>query len=146
MQEAICNYNRTKVSPYDPTNLAIHSILRAEHDLILTCDHNFKKPVSFSDNVHLIDEENMVTYVGCAFGFTFYTEISTKISYINRELNHISKSHEKPKCIPPNDQENSPIDKQHTFNIFLNPNKLRDIVSTAPMSLNHTNDGDSMSN
>ena len=56
------SYNKTQVSSYDPTKLAIHSILRSETDLISNCSQNFKKTVSFDDIVHFIDEENIVTY------------------------------------------------------------------------------------
>ena len=57
------NYNKSVLSPYDPTKLAIHSILRPEDDLISNCGPNVKKTVSFDDVVHFIDKENMVTYV-----------------------------------------------------------------------------------
>ena len=53
----MCSYNKTKVSPYDPTKLAIHSVLRTENDLISNFDQNFKKTVSFDDVVHFINEE-----------------------------------------------------------------------------------------
>ena len=62
-QEAMCNYNKTQVSPYDPTKLAIHSILRPEEDLISIWCQNFKNPNSFEDIVQFIDEENIVTFV-----------------------------------------------------------------------------------
>ena len=60
-QETMYNYNKSGLSPYDPTKLAIHSILRPEDDLISTCGPNLKKTVSFDDVVHFIDEENMMT-------------------------------------------------------------------------------------
>ena len=43
----MCSYNKTQVSPYGPTKLAIHSILRPEDDLISNCGQNFKKTNSF---------------------------------------------------------------------------------------------------
>ena len=111
----MCSYNKSQVSPYDPTKLAIHSIWRPEDDLISNCSQNFKKTVSFDDIVHFIDDEDIVTYDDFDFGFTFYPETSTKIKEINSERNYISKSCEKSKCIP------SFIDEQHKSNIFLNP-------------------------
>ena len=42
---------KTQVSPYDPTKLAFHSILRPEDDLISNCGQNFEKTVSFDDIV-----------------------------------------------------------------------------------------------
>ena len=42
-------------------------------------------------------------------------------------------------------QINDPIDEQHTSNTILNPYNLWDMVPAALMSLNHTNDRDSMS-
>ena len=49
-------------------------------------------------------------------------------------------------CIPGNDQHNCSIDGQHTSNIFLNPYILWDMVPSALMSFNHTNDTYSMFN
>ena len=62
---------------YDPTKLAIHSILRPKDDLLLNCGQNFKKTVSFDGIVHFIDEENIVTYVDFHCGITFYPETPT---------------------------------------------------------------------
>ena len=57
------NYNKSVLSPYDPTKLSIHSILRSEDDLVSNCGPNVKKIDSFDDAVHFIDGENMVTDV-----------------------------------------------------------------------------------
>ena len=140
------NYNESVLSPYDPTKLAIHSILRLEDDLISNCGPNVKKTVSFDDVVHFIDEEIMVTCVDFGCGITFLPETPTKIRQINRERNHISRSCEKPQCIPSNDQHTCSVDEQHSSNIFLNSYNLWDMVPAALMSLNHTNDTYSMFN
>ena len=140
------NYNKSVLSPYDPTKLAIHFILCPEDDLISNRGPNLKKTVSFDDVVHLIDEENMVTYVDFDCGFTFFPETSTKIKQIKRERNYISRSCEKPRCIPSNDQHTCFVDKQHSSNIYLNPYILWDMVPAALMSLSHTNDTCSMLN
>ena len=142
----MCNSNKKHVSPYDSTKLAIHPILRPEDDLMSNCGQNFKKTVSLYDIVHFIDEENIVTYVDFDCGVTFYTETPTKVRRINGELNYISRSCEKPKCIPDNNQHNCPIGEQHSSEIFLNPHDFQDMVPAAPMSLKHTNDRYSMSN
>ena len=134
------NYNKSVLSPYDPTKLAILSILRLEDDLISNCGPNLKKTVSFDDVVHFIDEENMVTYVDFDGDITFFHEAPTKIRHINRERNYISRSCEKPQCIPSNDQYTCFVDEQHSSNIFLNPYTLWDMVPAALMSLSHTND------
>ena len=134
------NYNKSGLSPYDPTKLAIHSILRPEDDLISNCGPNVKKSVSFDDVVHFIDEENMVTYVDFDCGITFFPKTPTKISQINRERNYISKSCEKPQCIPSNDQQRCFVDEQHSSNISLNPQNLWVMVPAALLSLCHTND------
>ena len=63
-----------------------------------------KKQVSFDDVVHLIDEENIVTYVDFDCGITFLPGTPTNIRQINRERNYISRSCEKPQCVPSNDQ------------------------------------------
>ena len=72
------NYNKSGLSPYDPTKLAFHSILRPEDDLISNCGPNVEKTVSFDDVVHFIDDENIVTYVDFDCGITFLPETPTK--------------------------------------------------------------------
>ena len=139
------NYNKSVLSPYDPTKFAIHSILRPEDDLISNCGPNLKKTVSF-DDVHFIDEENMVTYVDFDCGITFFPETPTKIRQMNREWNYISRPCEKPQCIPSNDQHTCVVDEQHSSNIFLNPYKIWYMVPAALMSLSHTIDTYSMFN
>ena len=140
------NYDKTQVSPYDPTKLAIHSILRPEDDLISSCGQSFKKTVFFDDIVHFIGEENIMNFVDIDCGITFYPETPTKITQINRKRNYISRSCEKPKCIPSNDQHNYSFDEQHSSNFFLNPYNSWDVVPAALMSLKHTNDRHYMSN
>ena len=139
------NYNKSGLSLYDPTKLAIHSLLRPEDDLSSNCGPNVKKLVSFDDVVHFIDKENIVTYVEFDCGITFLPETSTKIRQINREGNYISRSCEKPQCIPSNDQHVCPVDEQHSFNIFLTPYFLWDMSTTALTSLNHNIDRYSIS-
>ena len=134
------NYNKSVLSPYDPTRLAIHSFLRPEDDLISNCGSNIKNTVSFDDVLHFIDEENLVINVDFHCGITFFSETPTKIRQINRERNYFSRSCEKPQCIPSNDQHTCFVDEQHSSNIFLNPYNLRDMVPAALMSLSPTND------
>ena len=133
------NYKKSGLSPYDPTKLAIHSILRPEDDLISNCGPNFKRTVSFDDVVHFIDEENILTYVEFDCGITFLHETPTKIRQINRERNYISRSCEKPQCIPSNDQHVCPVDEQHSSNLFLTPYIIWDMSPAALTSLNHNN-------
>ena len=140
------NYNKSVLSPYDPTRLAIHAILRPQDDLISNCGPNLKKTVSFDDVVHFIDEENMVTYVDFDCGITFFPETPTKIRQIKRERKYISRSCDKTQCIPSNDQHTCFVDEQHSSNISLNPYNLWDKVPAALMSLSHTNDTYSMLN
>ena len=106
LQEAMCSYNETQDSLYDPTKLAVQSILRPEEDLLSSCGQIFKKTVSFNGIVHFIDEENIVTYVYSHCGITFYPETPTKISRVNPERNFLSRSCGKAKWIPSNDQHN----------------------------------------
>ena len=121
MQKAVCSNKKTQVSPYDPTKLAIHSISFPEADPISNCGQNFKKTVSFDDIVHLIEEEITVTYEDFDCSSTFYPKTPTKVRQINRERNYNSRSCEKPKCIPSNDEHNCFIDEKNSSNIFLNP-------------------------
>ena len=146
LQAAMCSYNKTQFSPYEPTKLAIHSILRPEDDLISNFGPSVKKTVSFDDVVHFIDEENMVTYVDFDCGITFFPENPTKLRQINREQNYISRSCEKPQCIPSNDQHICVVDELHSSNIFMNPYNLWDLVPAALLSLCHTNDTYSLFN
>ena len=136
----MCNYNKTQVSPYDPTKLAIYSILFPEDDLISTFGQNFKKTVSFDNNVHFLEEKIIVTYVDFDCGITLYPETPTKISRSNGERNYNSGSSKKPKCIPSNYQHIRSFDKQHISIIFLNPYNVWDMVPLDLKSLNHTND------
>ena len=71
---------------------------------------------------------------------------SYKIRQINREWNYISRSCEKPQCIPSNDQHICSVDEQHRSDIFVNPYNLWNMAPAAFISLNHTNDKYSMSN
>ena len=105
-----------------------------------------KKTVFFDAILQFIDEENIVNDVDFDCGITFYAETLTKIRQIIRERNYISRSCEKLKNNPSNDQHNCSTDKQHTSNIFLNPCILWDKVPPALMSLNHFKNRDSMSN
>ena len=95
---------------------------------------------------NFIDEENMVTYVDFDCGITFLPETPTKIRQSNRERNCISRSGEKPQCIPSNDQHTYSVDEQHTSDIFPNPYNLWDMVRAALMSLSHNNDTYSLFN
>ena len=97
------NYNKSGISPFDPTKLANYSILRPEDDLVSNFGPNVKKTVSFDDVVHFIDEEHIVTYVDFDCGITFLPETRTKIRQINRERNYIARSCEELQCIPSND-------------------------------------------
>ena len=140
------NYHKSILSLHVPTKLAIHSILRLEDDLISNCGPNVRKTVSFDDVVHLIGKENIVTYVDFDCGITFLPEPPTKIRQTNREWNYISRSCEKPQCIPSNDQHICSVDEQHSSNIFLNLYNLWNMAPAAFISLKHTNGTYSMSN
>ena len=140
------NYNKSVLSPYDPTKLAIHSISQLEDDLISNCCPNVEKTVSFDDVVHFIDEENIVIYVDFDCDITFLPENLTKIKQTNREGNHISRSCNKPQCIPSNDQHTCSVDEQQSSNNFLNTYNFWDMVPAALLSLNHTKDTYSMFN
>ena len=135
------NYNKSVLSPYDPTKLAIHSIcvrMMILYQIVVRIWK--KKTVSFDDVVHFIYKENMVTFVYFDCGITFFPETPTKIRQMKRERNYISRSCDKPQCIPSNDQHTCFVDEQHSSNIFLNPYILWDMVPAALMSLSHTND------
>ena len=115
---------KTKVFPYHPTKLAIHSLLRSEADPISKCGLIPKETIPFDDILQFIDEENIVTYVEVGCGITFYPEVPTKNGQTNGQRENVSRSCEKPKCIPSNNQNNCSFDKEHTSNIFLNPYEI----------------------
>ena len=133
------NYNKSVLSPFDPTMFAIHAILRPEDDILSNCSPNVKKTVSFDDAVHFIDKENKVFYADFDCGITFLREKLTKIRQIKRQRKYNSRSCEKPQCIPSNDQHTCSVDEQHSSNMFLNPYNLWDLVPAALMPLKHTN-------
>ena len=120
--------------------------MRPEDALISNFDPNVKNTVSFDDVVHFIDEENIVTYVDFDCDITFLPETPTKFGQINRERNYISRSCEKPQCIPSNDQHVCTVDEQHSSNISLTPYILWDMSPAAFTSLNHNDDRYSTSN
>ena len=94
----------------------------------------------FDDVVHFIDGENIVIYINFDSGITFWPETPTKFSQINRERKNISRSCEKPHCIPSNDHHTCFVDEQPSSNMFLNPCNSWGMVPAALMSLSHTND------
>ena len=102
--------------------------------------------VSFDDIVHFIDEEKIVTSIDFDDGITFHPETPTKFRQINRERISISRSCEKSKCNPSNDQHNCSSDEQQTSFVVLNPYNFWIMVPAALMLLKHTNDEDSLSN
>ena len=124
---------KTQVSPYDPAKFGIFSFLCPEDEHISNCGQTFEKTVSFDDILHLLDEENIVTYVDFDCGINFCPETPTKINHINRKQIYVSRSTEKPYCIPSSDEHNCSIDKQHSSNILLNLYNLWDMVPAAAM-------------
>ena len=136
---------KTQISSLYPPKLAFLSILRPEDDLKINCGQSFRKIVPFDDIVHFNDEENIVTYDDFDCGIAFYPETPPKVRQINRERIFNSRSCQKSKCLPSNDQQNCFIDEKHNSDIFLNPYNLWDMVPAVLISLNHTNDRYSMS-
>ena len=135
----MCNYNKSVLSPHDPTKPTNLPILRPEDDLLSSCGPNFKKRDSFKDVIQFIDEANMVTHIDFDCGITFLPETPTKIRQMNRDWKYISRSCEKPQCIPSNDQHTCSVDEHYSSNIFVNPYNLWDMVPAALLPLNHNN-------
>ena len=136
----MCSYNKTQVSPYDPTKLAIHSILRPEDDLISNCGPSVKKTVSFDDVLHFIDKENMVTYADFDCGITFSLKLLQKSDRSTENGITIPCPVKNPNAFPATINIPVLFDEQHSSITFLNPYNLWDMVPAAPMSLSHTND------
>ena len=90
------NYKSTQTSLYDSTELAIHSLLPPEFDVIPNCGDNFKKTVSFNDMVHLIDEENTVTKGDPDSGKTFHPEY---VNWKRRKIEELVINPRLPKTI-----------------------------------------------
>ena len=72
-----------------------------------------------------------MAYVDFDCGVTFYPETPTKTRQINRERNYISRSCEKPKYLPSNDQHNCSFDQQYSSNISPNPYSFWEMVPAA---------------
>ena len=87
------NHKETQDPPYDPTKLAIRSILSPEFALISNFGHYFKTNVSFDDIVQFIDEEKIVKYVDFVCFITFYPEAPTEVGQINSEQNGRTSPH-----------------------------------------------------
>ena len=96
--------------------------------------------------LHIIDQENILTYVHFDCVITFYPETPTKNTQMIRKRNYIPRSYTKPECITSNDQHNCFIHQYQSSTIFRNPYISWDMVPAALMSINHTNDRNSMSN
>ena len=73
-------------------------------------------------------------------------ELQQKSQRTNFQLNYISISYVKPKCIPNNEHHNCSIDLQHTSNVFLKPNNLWNTYRAALMRVNYKTDWDSICN
>ena len=139
----MCSNNKTQVSTYDPTKLAIQPILRPEDDLTSNCGQNFKKTVSFDDIVHFIDEENIVRHMMILIVLLLSTlKLPQKTDRSTEKGSTIPDPVKNPRAFPVTIN----ITEQHKSIIFLNPYNLWDMVPTALMSLKYTNVGYSMSN
>ena len=133
-------YNNSRLSPYDPTKLEIHSILRPEDDLIFKLWSECQRDGFFwwRCALHWRGEHRNL----CRFSLWYY--FLAWISYKNQtdqprtELNF--QILQKTPVHSQNDQLTCFVDEQHSSNTFLNPYNLRDMVPSALISLNHTND------
>ena len=106
----MCSYNQTQISFYDPTELAIWSVLRPEMDYSSNCGHNFEtKTVSFDDMAHFIHEKNIATYVGFDYGIIFYPGAPTDVG----------QNIENDKTFPDPVENHSASQKSITITIFL---------------------------
>ena len=85
MHEAIFNINSAKDYAFDPTELAIHSILRHEVNFIPNCGCIFNKTVPFDNMVCFIDEDNLMSYVSLVFGKNLHPEASRKNIHMNQK-------------------------------------------------------------
>ena len=78
----IYNSNENRVSPYDSKKLAVNSTLRPEVVFMKNWGRNWKKTVYFDDMVHVIEEENIVTFVVFDCRINFYPEASINVKPI----------------------------------------------------------------
>ena len=139
----MCSCNKTQVSPYDPTKLSIHSVLRQEDDFW----PEFQKKLFLS--------MRLCTSMMRRTSQPMMISIVVLISTLKR-LQKSQTSTENGITMP--DPVINPcafpvtigitvfFDEQHNSKVFLNPYSLWDMVSAALMSLNHTNDRYCMSN
>ena len=131
---------------FPSTKLVFQSRLRPEIDTIPNfCDH-FRKTLAFSDIVQFTTEPNVVTFIHFVRGTTLYPQNPTKLEHNDWVLETISRSCENFRCVQSKDQQNCFIDKEHSFELFLEPYSLRDLGPVDPFSLNHTFDRNFMRN
>ena len=74
MCEAMLNHNYSPDSVYDPTKLALPSVLRPRADFESKSGHDFGNTIFIDYKVHLIDEEKIVTCVQYVSGANFDRE------------------------------------------------------------------------
>ena len=78
MHDAFFSYKSDSDALHHPKKLKNHSVLRPEVDFISIFGNNFKNAILSHDMVHIIDEQNIVTYVVSHCGTTWYTEAPIK--------------------------------------------------------------------
>ena len=140
------NYKKTVLSPYDPTKLAINPSLRPKMIFFQIVVRMSKRLFLLMTLYTSLTRRTLLTCVDFDCGITLLPETLTKIRQINRERKNISRSCEKPQCIPSSDQHTCSVDEQQNSNVSLNPYNLWDMFPAALMPLNHTNHTYSMFN
>ena len=106
-----------QTSFFDPTKLAIHSILPPDFHVIPNCGDDSRNTVSFNDMVHLIDEENTVTKVDPDSAITLHPE---HVNWKRRKIEELVINPSTSK----NNLRNWFIDEDISSNIFVDSYKL----------------------
>ena len=92
LHKALYNYKKNQETPYDPSKLAIHSILRPEVEPMRKCGDNSNMIVSFDGMVRSIDGENILTFVDFDCVFTLWPEAPTKLKRVNQDWKTVGRS------------------------------------------------------
>ena len=139
----MCKYNKNQVSPYDQTNIEIHSIWRPEDDLISNCGKHFRKNgfLPWHCAFHWWGEHRCLCIVGLRYYFLpWHSDKKSDRSTENRFS--FPEPLKNASAFPVTTNINCIIVEHHSSNNCLNPYNLWDQIQAALLPPNHTNDRD----
>ena len=85
MHEAMVSYNSTPDSLFEPTKLAIWTILLPEVDLVSKCGDNLEMTLFSDEMMHFTDEDTFVRYVVFIFSKNLHPKAAMQEEHFNQE-------------------------------------------------------------